>query len=85
MNADVTVGNDLMATVGNDLISRAKNNVLVVGEQHVDIISELDMTISAGGEITFQDTTATAANVDEIIKDIVDGKGAKRIRVDSGA
>ena len=53
--------------------------------EFVDVISGGDLSLQASGEITFADETATAANVDEIIKDIVDRKGGARIRVDRGA
>jgi hypothetical protein len=82
MNADVTVGNDLMAVVERDLNARGKGDVLVIGEKEVKVVSKEDMLIAAGGEITFQDTTATAKNVDHIIEDHIKKKNR---RVDASA
>ena len=82
MNATVTTKNNMYAVVENDLNASVTRDALVTAEQNVDIIAGGSMSIQAGGEIEFSDSSATASNVDEIIKDTVDGKGNARIRVD---
>ena len=82
MNATVTAGNDLYAVVENDLNAKVTRDALVTAEGNLDIVTAGEMSIQAGGEILFKDSSATASNVDEIIKDTVDGKGNARIRVD---
>ena len=84
-DADINVTGDTTARVGRDLSAIAEGRALITGESFVDVVSGGDMSIQAAGEITFADESATAANVDEIIKDTVDRKGNARIRVDSGA
>jgi hypothetical protein len=76
MNADITVAKNATAEVGENLLARVGKNARIVGET-VDVVAGGRMNIEAGGEITFADSTATAANVDEIIKDIDEG-----VRVD---
>jgi len=77
MNADITVAKNVTAEVGENLLARVAKNARIVGET-VDVIASGAMNIEAGGEITFADSTATASNVDEIIRDIDEG-----IRVDA--
>ena len=72
----------MFAVVENDLNAKVSKSALVTAEENVDVISGGDMSIQAGGEILFKDSSATASNVDEIIKDTVDGRGNARIRVD---
>ena len=81
-NATVTAGNDLYAVVANDLNASVSRDALVTADGNLDIVTAGEMSIQAGGEILFKDSSATASNVDEIIKDTVDGKGNARIRVD---
>lgn len=82
MNATVTTKKDMYAVVENDLNAKVTRDALVSAEENVDIIAGGEMSIQAGGEILFKDASATASNVDEIIKDTVDRKGKARIRVD---
>ena len=81
-NATVTTKNNMFAVVENDLNAKVTRDALVRAEENVDVIAGGDMSIQAGGEILFKDSSATAANVDEIIKDTGDGRGNARIRVD---
>ena len=81
-NATVTTKNNMFAVVENDLNAQVSRSALVTAEENVDVIAGGSMSIQAGGEILFKDSSATASNVDEIIKDTVDGKGNARIRVD---
>jgi len=81
-NATVNTKNNMYAVVENYLNAKVSKDALVTAEQNVDIIAGGSMSIQAGGEIEFSDSTATASNVDEIIKDTVDGFGNLRIRVD---
>lgn len=82
-NATVNVDNDMYAVVKNDMSARVKRDALIAAEGNADLIAGGSMSIQAGGEILFKDSTATASNVDEIIKDTVDGQGNVRIRVDN--
>ena len=82
MNATVTTENDMYAVVNNDMSARVTRDALIAAEGNADLIAGGDMSIQAGGEILFKDSSATASNVDEIIKDTVDGRGNARIRVD---
>ena len=75
-------GNDVFAAAGRDLSATSARDTLVTAGKNLDVISAGEMSIQAGGEILFKDSSATASNVDEIIKDTVDGKGNSRIRVD---
>jgi len=81
-DAKVSAGNDLFGVAGNDVRVKASRDALVTAETNLDVIAGGDMSIQAGGEILFKDISATASNVDEIIKDTIDGKGKARIRVD---
>jgi hypothetical protein len=81
-NATVTTENDMYAVVKHDMNASVLRDTLVTAGSNIDIIAGGDMSIQAGGEILFKDVSATASNVDEIIKDTVDGKGNARIRVD---
>ena len=81
-NATVNVDNDMFAVVKHDMSARVTRDALIAAEGNADLIAGGSMSIQAGGEILFKDATATASNVDEIIKDTVDGKGNARIRVD---
>jgi len=84
-NASVVSKENMYSTVkeGNLNVTLELGDALIKSDEgRIDIISKSDMTIQSGGEITFKDTSATASNVDEIIKDTVDGKGNKIIRVD---
>ena len=82
MNATVTTENDMYAIVKHDLSAKVTRDALVAADSNVDVIAGGDMSIQAGGEILFKDSSATASNVDEIIKDTVDQRGNARIRVD---
>ncbi len=73
MNADITVAKNATAEVGENLLAKAAKNARVVGDT-VDVVSGGSMTIQAGGEIEFADSSATASNVDAIIKDIDEGR-----------
>ena len=84
-NADINVTGSATARVNEDLSAIASGRALVTGKSFVDVVSGGDLSIQAAGEITFADASATASNVDEIIKDTVDRKGNARIRVDRGA
>ena len=82
--SDINIKTDTNATVtaGNDLYATASRDALITADGNLDIITAGGLSIQAGGEILFKDASATASNVDEIIKDTVDGRGNQRIRVD---
>ena len=72
--AIVRAGTDATVEAGNDATLRAENNISVIAEGNLDL--------SCNGPMTFKDNSATAVNVDELQKDIVDRQGGARIRVD---
>ena len=55
---------------------------MVSGEGFVSVVAGQDLNLSCGGLMTFADASATAVNVDELQRDIVDGRGGASIRVD---
>ena len=94
-SADVSVGTHLTAAVGQDMSATcggtakvtAVGDALIKGFGNVDVAAEKDIYLAAGGSMTFKDSSVedAVANVDEIIKDIVDGRGNLRKRVDANA
>ena len=74
-NADINVTKNATIDVGQNLTVTALL-AQVTGTNGVDIISEGPMNIKAtlGNEITFADASGSIANIDEMQKDIDDGR-----------
>jgi len=75
--ATVTAGTDVVATAGNDVSVTSGRDVLVTSATNVCVLSGGNLAIQAAGEISLADSSATAANVDEMIRDYINDK--KRI------
>jgi len=79
--ATVTAGTDVVATAGNDVSVTSGRDVLVTSATNVGVLSGGNMAIQAAGEISLADSSATAANVDEMIKDYIKTKRGP-VRID---
>lgn len=73
-DAHVNATDNITATAGKDVTVTAAGDARVTGAGVVDVVAGGNMSISAGGVLTLADSSATAANVDEIIKDIDEGR-----------
>ena len=70
-NVSSVIQGNLVATSAGDIVV-AGASVLVTGAEQVDLISGGALNILAAEEIVFSDATATAGNVQDIIKDVDD-------------
>lgn len=77
--AYVTTGDDVIATVGRNIKATAKGSATVTAGTDASVVAEDgnvtvgaggDMAIAATGTITFKDSSGSAGNVYDIIKDI---------------
>ena len=73
-NADINVTENADIDVGQNLTATAGGLAKVIGMSGVDIVAGGTMKVMATGEITFADASGTAANIDELQKDIDEGR-----------
>jgi hypothetical protein len=81
-DAIVNATDNVTVTAGKNATVAAGGDTEVSGEGFVSVVAGLGLDLSCGGLMTFADSSATAVNVDELQRDIVDGRGGASIRVD---
>ena len=81
-DAIVDVTDNVTVTAGKNATVAAGGDTKVSGEGFVSVVAGKGLDFACSDLMTFSDASATAKNVDELQKDIVDGQGGARIRVD---
>ena len=70
-NATIDAGQDILVTANSSVSVYGLEDVQVKSDGPIDVVAMDELNLYSSGVITFEDETAVAANVDDVVRDLI--------------